>query len=78
MEHLRSDSLSDLYVRIMMLDWFGPAAKAALPQLIGIVLTNRLPSFRLQAADAIRRIDPATYEKLRLPGSLGLPENPED
>ena len=78
LEHLHSDSLSDLYVKIMMLDWLGPAAKAALPQLIGIVMTNRLSSFRLQAADAIRRIDPATYEKLRLPGSLGLPENPED
>jgi len=77
-EDLRTDSLADLYINIMLLDWFGPDAKAALPQLIGIVMTNRLPSFRLQAADAIRRIDPATYEKLQLPGSLGLPENPED
>ena len=72
------EDLTDLYIKIQVLEWFGPEAKAALPQLIGLVMTNTLPSLRLHAADAIRRIDPATYQKLQLPGSLGLPENPED
>ena len=70
--------MTDLYIKIQVLEWFGPEAKAALPQLIGLVMTNTLPSLRLHAVDAIRRIDPATYQKLQLPGSLGLPENPED
>ena len=59
---------------IKLLGWLGPEAKAALPELIGIVTTNSLTPLRLRAADAIRRIDPQTYHKLRLPGPLALPD----
>ncbi len=73
------DSLDGLDLdRMRLLGWVGPKARGALPQLIGIATTNYLPSSRLRAANAIRRIDPATYEKLRLPGPLALPENPDD
>jgi len=76
---LLSDTLAGFYLdKIRLLEWVGPEAKDALPQLTEIVTTNSLPSLRLLAADAIRRIDPATYERLRLPGPLALPDNLED
>ena len=79
LDDLLFDSLTGFFLdKIRLLGWVGPEAKSALPQLIGIVTTNSLPSLRLRAADAIRRIDPATYEKLRLPGPLALPDNLED
>ena len=79
LDDLLFDSLTGFFLdKIRLLGWVGPEAKSALPQLIGIVTTNSLPSLRLRVADAIRRIDPATYENLRLPGPLALPDNLED
>jgi HEAT repeat protein len=74
-EDLLSTNLTDLYLdKIKLAGWLGPEAKAALPELIGVVTTNRLAPLRLRAAGAIRRIDPATYHKLNLPGPLALPD----
>ena len=79
LEDLLSTDLTNLFLdRIKLLGWFGPEAKVALPELIGIVSTNSLLPLRVRAADAIRRIDPATYERLQLPGALALPEMPGD
>jgi HEAT repeat protein len=79
MEDLLAASTTDFYVdKIRMLGWFGPEASAALPELIGIVTTNNLGPLRIRAAEAIRRIDPATFRKFHLPGPLALPENPAE
>jgi len=79
LEELLSVPITDFFLdKIKLLGWFGPEAKAALPELIGVVTTNSLPGLRLRAADAIRRIDPATYNRLHLPGLLAWPENLHD
>src|SRR5439155_2653456 len=57
LEDLLSTDLTNLFLdRIKLLGWFGPEAKVALPELIGIVSTNSLLPLRVRAADAIRRI----------------------
>lgn len=79
MEELLDASMTDFYVdKLRMLAWFGPEARSALPELIGIVTTNTLAPLRVRAAEAIRRIDPPTYRRLHLPGPLALPENLQD
>jgi len=78
-EQLLSAPITDLFLdKMKLLGWLGPEAEAVLPDLIGVVVSNSLPGLRLRAADAIRRIDPAIYEQLQLPGPLALPDNPHE
>ena len=78
-EQLLAAPVTDLFLdKMKLLGWLGPEAEAVLPDLIGVVVSNSLPGLRLRAADAIRRIDPAIYEQLQLPGPLALPDNPHE